>query len=64
MKNRIKLIFILTGVVLSMQFFGVKVACCNNPTKVFSLDGKWELTGYSPDKSKHYMLHITSSFTI
>ena len=31
----------------------------NNTTKVFSLDGKWELTGYSPDKSKHYTLEGT-----
>jgi len=52
MKNRMKSIFILTGMVLLLQIIGVNLAWCNNSTQIFSLDGSWDVTGYSPDRTK------------
>ncbi len=38
--------------IIVIVFVALGISAQNNSTKVFSLDGKWELTGYNPDKTK------------
>jgi len=55
-KNRF---FKIAAATLFLCFSVANSASCVNLTKVFSLDGTWGLTGYSPDKSRHVTLEGT-----
>src|SRR5665647_1446750 len=49
---KLKSFFALIAMILFIQLFELKVGYCNNPTQIFSLDGNWDVTGYSPDRTK------------
>ncbi|MEN8157758.1 MAG: glycoside hydrolase family 2 protein [Bacteroidota bacterium] len=52
--KKLKLIAAM-GLVMS-SLMGQESITMNGATKVYSLDGKWELTGYSPDRSEKISL--------
>ncbi len=59
MKIIVFIFFVFYEIFFVFQLSAQNISTTNTHTKIFRLDGNWELTGYSPDKSKHVALEAT-----